>query len=134
MLFTLDNRTPHSDAEVRELITAGAGAIDLAGVHVIVRSGLSRHGWRGKAFRHLPSGDWPPGTVYLIRISLNRARDYANGDWRMWLVEGVAHEAKHVEQYREGRHHSLGRAMARRLEQESRDYQRLQLGLYLTTL
>ena len=133
-VFTLENRSGLPDGEVRELVAYGAGPVGLAGVHVVVRAGARRMGWRGRAFRRLPAGQWPEGTEYLISISLNRGRDFASGDWRQWLVEGAAHEAKHVEQYREGRHHGLGRAMARRLEHESRDYQESRRSAYLLGL
>lgn len=115
--WTLDNRTPLPDKEVRALVEQGAG-VDLSSTHVIVRAGARSNNWRGFAYYRLPRGIWPSGTRYLIRISLNKA--HFESGWRRHLVVAAAHEGKHIEQFKAGFRHSQGRSVARRLEAESR--------------
>jgi hypothetical protein len=117
MAWTLDNRTPHPDEDVRALVEFGAG-VDLSATHVIVRAGARSRGWRGYAYYRLPRGNWPKGTRYLIRISLNKS--HFDSLWRRHLVAAAAHEGKHVEQFKTGQRPSDGWAVARLLEAESR--------------
>lgn len=116
MSFTLDNRTPHPNDDVRALVDRAG--VDLSATHVIVRAGARSRGWRGYAYYRLPRGDWPKGTLYLIRISLNKI--HFGSVWRRHLVAAAAHESKHVEQFKAGRRPTDGLAIARLLEAESR--------------
>jgi hypothetical protein len=117
------NTSRYPDDQVRELVRFATRDIDMRNVCVNVKNGELA----GGAYNGVPEiSNAPPKAEYLITLRLGRANEWPLGpinyhfktpeeagprnrfpffvfdDWREWLVKLAAHEAKHIEQFREG--------------------------------
>ena len=118
------NTSRHPDDEVRTLVEFATGSIDMRRVCVNVRNG----DLGGGAYNGVPSiSNAPRRADYLMTLRLGQADEswplgpvnyhfktptetgprnrfpfFVCNDWREWLVKLAAHEAKHIEQFRQG--------------------------------
>jgi hypothetical protein len=114
--FTVRNGSRYPTAEVRQLIRFATADVDMRAVCVNVKR-LRLAGWRGWAYPGVPDcSNAPAQAEYLITLAvgescnwpMRRARQRRGepyvefADWRETLVYLAAHEAKHIEQFREG--------------------------------
>lgn len=124
--LTVKNTSRYPDAEVTRLVRLALADLDTTGVHVNVKN--SRGARRGYAYRHVPAvANVPAGTRYLVTIGIGDPSHFPRDDgywnsharnegtprrggvwpekhlrhWQDALVSVVAHEGKHVEQFRE---------------------------------
>lgn len=115
--FTLRNTSRYPDDEVRQLVKFAMSEVDVRGVCVNLkrRTGSS---WSGWAYEGVPSvSNAPRRAQYLITLGIGETIKYPSkphrsrrdepyyelADWREALVFLAAHEAKHIEQYRENK-------------------------------
>jgi hypothetical protein len=122
----LRNTSHYPTDEIRELVRFATADVDMRRVCVNVKN--SRHARRGMAYRGVPGMSNAPKTArYLITIGIGSPEHFpredgywnsharTNGkhrrggqwpevtiaDWREQLITTAAHEAKHIEQFRE---------------------------------
>ena len=113
--FVIRNGSRYPDDEVRALIRFATQDVDMRAVCVNVKR-MTRHGWKGWAYEGVPiQSNAPRGSRYLITLRVGEDTRYpvershvrrgepriVLHDWRETLVFLAAHEAKHIEQYRE---------------------------------
>lgn len=113
--FAIRNKSQFPDAEVRELVKFAMGEVDTRSVCVNVKR-MRGSGWRGWAYEGVPEiSNAPRGAEYLITLAVGDKNDYPmkrparrRGEphvefetWQEIMVFLAAHEAKHIEQYRE---------------------------------
>lgn len=128
------NGSSYPTERVRQLIKFATKPIDMRHVCVNVRN--SGHAFAGRAYPRIPSiSNAPPSSRYLISLRIGprskfplmhrytggskRFPQYELTDWEEALVMLAAHEALHIEQYREAMSRSELRAelfAVRRLE------------------
>jgi hypothetical protein len=116
----LRNRSAYPDEEVRQLVAFAVSDVDMRRVCVHVKN--RRHApYSGFAYDHVPEiSNAPRSSKYLVTIGLGPPDKFPTkehkrhrgagtsfpvrrfDDWREALVFLAAHEAKHIEQYREG--------------------------------
>jgi hypothetical protein len=120
----IQNTSRYPDDEVSELVRFALSEIDARGVCVNVKNSTATR--RGRAYSRIPSiSNAPPGSRYLITLGIGAPERFpiedgsyvrrngelvkrrggrwpveALGDWREALVSVAAHEAKHIEQFR----------------------------------
>ncbi len=113
------NTSIYPTPEVRELVKFATAEVDMRRVCLKVKN--SRHAFRGMAYEGVPyASASPASTEYLVTVGIGAPRhfpkedlvySYKSGsrfpryrfeDWREALVHLAAHEAKHIEQYKEG--------------------------------
>ena len=118
------NTSRHPDDQVRELVEFATRDVDMRNVCVNVKSGELA----GSAYNGVPSiSNAPRPARYLITLRVGRGNErwplgpinyhfkrpnevgprnrfpfFVCDDWREWLVKLAAHEAKHIEQFRNG--------------------------------
>jgi hypothetical protein len=118
------NTSRYPDDQVQELVRFATRDVDMRNVCVNVKNGELG----GGAYNGIPEiSNAPRKAEYLITLRLgrrsqrwplgpvnyhfkspeetgprNRFPFYVCNDWREWLVKLAAHEAKHIEQFREG--------------------------------
>jgi len=117
--FTIRNTSCYEDAEVRALVKFAMSEVDVRGVCVNVKN--SQHPMRGMAYEGVPYiSNAPVQAEYLITIGIGSperfprvhdrkmrgAPSHELADWREALVAVAAHEAKHIEQFRENKRRS----------------------------
>jgi hypothetical protein len=116
------NTSRYPDAQVQELVKFATRDIDMRGVCVNVKNGELA----GGAYNGVPEiSNAPRAAKYLVTLRLgrrdqrwplgpinyhfkapeetgprNRFPFFVFDDWREWLVKLAAHEAKHIEQFR----------------------------------
>jgi hypothetical protein len=114
--LTIRNKSRFDTAEVLALVKFATIEVDMRAVCVNVRN-LRSPGWAGMAYEGVPSvSNANPTAEYLITLRvgppehfpMRPARpmrrgepDYVLADWREAMVFLAAHEAKHIEQYKE---------------------------------
>ena len=119
----LRNRSRYDTAEVRALVRFATADIDMRGVCVNVKNTTASY--RGMAYQGVPYvSNAPPSAEYLVTIGIGpeskfpkrgvsyggveipgprgRWPRYNLNDWREGLVMVAAHEACHIEQFKEG--------------------------------
>lgn len=120
----LRNTSRYSTPEVRELVSFAVSEVDMRRVCVNVKN-RSRAAYAGYAYSDVPSvSNAPRSSEYLVTLGIGPEEKFPTpehkrhhgagplfpvrrfGDWREALVFLAAHEAKHIEQYREGLPHS----------------------------
>ena len=120
------NTSRYPDEEVTELVRFALSEIDARGVCVNVKNSSATR--RGRAYSAIPSiSNAPADSRYLITVGIGAPDHFPfedgsytrrNGelvkrrggrwpaetlrDWREALVSVAAHEAKHIQQFREG--------------------------------
>lgn len=118
------NTSRHPDEQVKELVRFATQAVDMTDVCVNVKNGELA----GGAYNGVPElSNAPPSASYLITLRVgkrnerwplgpvnyhfktpaetgprNRFPFFVCENWQEWLVKLAAHEAKHIEQFREG--------------------------------
>jgi hypothetical protein len=118
------NTSRYPDAEVTECVEFAVRGIDMRRVCVNVKNG----GLGGAAYNGVPAiSNAPRAARYLVTLRLGRGDErwplgpvnyhfraphetgprnrfpfFVCRDWREWLVKLAAHEAKHIEQFRDG--------------------------------
>jgi hypothetical protein len=118
------NTSRYQDERVRELVRFGTAAIDMDAVCVNVKNGALG----GGAYNGVPEiSNAPRKAHYLVTLRLGRGDErwplgpinyhfktpeetgprnrfpfFVCATWEEWLVKLAAHEAKHIEQFREG--------------------------------
>jgi hypothetical protein len=118
------NTSRHPDARVRRLVTFAVAEIDMDRVCVNVKNGALG----GGAYNGVPDiSNAPRAAEYLVTLRLGNGRErwplgpvnyhfkspaetgprnrfpfFTCHDWEEWLVKLAAHEAKHIEQFRDG--------------------------------
>jgi hypothetical protein len=116
------NTSRYPDEQVRELVGFATRYIDMDGVCVNVKNGELA----GGAYNGVPElSNAPSAARYLITLRVGKSDDhwplgpvnyhfkrpeetgprnrfpfFVCNDWREWLVKLAAHEAKHIEQFR----------------------------------
>ena len=113
--FTIRNASRYPTDEVRQIVKFAMSEVDVRGVCVNVKR-LRGAGWKGWAYEGVPYvSNAPSQADYLITLAVGEAlpfpvkpRHIRRGepmwgleDWREAFVFLAAHEAKHIEQYRE---------------------------------
>lgn len=110
------NTSSYPDDEVKDLVRFACEGMPMTRVCVNVKGGR----WMGgTAYESIPSfSNAPPSAEYLVTIRLPKVVEkvswnsqrrgrrwpvYATHDWQELLVVIASHEAKHVEQFRDGR-------------------------------
>lgn len=113
------NTSGYPDDEVRELVEYACEGMPMTRVCVNVKRQGPRRRSFGRAYNGVPGpSNAPPTAEYLVTVALPDEFDgvtfnaerrgsrwpvYRTHDWRELLVVVAAHEAKHVEQFRDGR-------------------------------
>jgi hypothetical protein len=118
------NTSRYPDAKVRELVEFATRDVDMTGVCINVKNGELA----GGAYNGVPEmSNAPRRAEYLITLRLGNGRErwplgpvnyhfkrpeetgprnrfpfFVCCDWQEWLVKLAAHEAMHIEQFREG--------------------------------
>jgi hypothetical protein len=118
------NTSRHPDGAVIECVEFAVEGIDMRRVCVNVKNG----GLGGAAYNGVPKiSNAPRSARYLVTLRLGRGDErwplgpinyhfhgpgeagprnrfpfFVYADWREWLVKLAAHEAKHIEQFRNG--------------------------------
>jgi hypothetical protein len=115
--MTLRNTSRYDTREVRELVRFATSEVDMRGVHVNVKN-ANNTAFRGMAYIGVPFiSNAPPKADYLVTIGIgaedhfpmsrihrrmtSRWPEYEMNNWREALVVVAAHEAKHIEQFKE---------------------------------
>jgi len=113
--MTLRNSSQYDTKEVRALVRFATSEVDMRGVHVNVKNAKSTP-YRGMAYEGVPMISDARGKAdYLVTIGIGsedrfpipsaqrstRWPKYEMNDWREALVLVAAHEAKHIEQFKE---------------------------------
>lgn len=124
--LVIRNTSRYPDEEVKELVRFALSEMDARGVCVNVKNSSATR--RGRAYSGVPSiSNAPADSRYLITVGIGAPDRFPfedgaftrrNGetvrrrggrwpvetlrDWREALVSVAAHEAKHIEQFREG--------------------------------
>ena len=124
--LVIRNTSRYPDGDVTELVRFALSEIDARGVCVNVKNSSATR--RGRAYSSIPSiSNAPAGSRYLITVGIGAPERFPfedgsytrrNGElvkrrggrwpaetlrnWREALVSVAAHEAKHIEQFREG--------------------------------
>lgn len=129
--LVIRNRSRYASDDVRDLIKFAVSEIDMRGVCVNVKNATGA--FRGMAYMGVPSiSDAPASAEYLVTVGIGPEdafpiHDHVCGhavghgsasgpssawprcdlnDWREGLVYVAAHEALHIEQYKERLRHS----------------------------
>ena len=113
--FTIRNTSRFPTAEVRALVRFAMRDVDTRAVCVNVKT-MRGTGWRGWAYEGVPSiSNAPSQAEYLITLAVGEENAYPMrpagtrrgepevefASWQECFVFLAAHEAKHIEQYRE---------------------------------
>ena len=114
--FVIRNTSRYPTDEVRELVRFAMQDVDTRALCVNVKR-QTKHGWTGWAYEGVPlMSNAPRGARYLVTLRVGEQTHYpvtrsrvrrgepegvTFHDWRETLVFLAAHEAKHIEQYRE---------------------------------
>jgi hypothetical protein len=119
------NTSRYPDARVRELVAFAVAGIDMRAVCINVKNGSLG----GGAYNGVPAiSNAPDAAEYLVTLRLGRGRErwplgpinyhfhrpdqvgprnrfpfFVCHNWEEWLVKLAAHEAMHIEQFRERR-------------------------------
>lgn len=119
MTMVIRNMSDYPDEEVRRLVKFAVSEVDMRRVCVKVKNARNRR-FRGMAYDCVPfRKSAPPSSTRLVTIGLGSPDVFPflmNGwmsdrarmpkmeirDWRDLLVAIAAHEAKHIEQFKEG--------------------------------
>ena len=131
--IVIRNRSRYATVEVRDLVKFAVSELDMRGVCINVKNSRGRGAGRGMAYMGVPYvSDAPPSSEYLITLGLAAPENfpkldqfYAGAvgagsvsgasrqwprydlfDWREALVHLAAHEARHIEQYKNGERRS----------------------------
>lgn len=110
--FTLRNTSRYPTAEVRALVKFAMSECDVRGVCVNVKN--STWAYRGMAYQGVPCiSNAPPQADYLVTVGIGGEQHFPMtvarapvDEFRSWqeaLVAVAAHEAKHIEQFRESK-------------------------------
>lgn len=113
--LVIRNASRFPTVEVRALVRFGMSEVDTRGLCVNVKR-LTLPTWKGMAYEGVPYvSNAPAGAEYLVTLAVGETieypakpyrfrrgePDYEIRDWREAFVHVAAHEAKHIEQYRE---------------------------------
>jgi hypothetical protein len=122
------NTSRYPDDQVRELVRFATRDVDMRGVCVNVKNG----DLAGGAYNGVPEiSNAPSAARFLITLRVGKGHEcwplgpvnyhfkrpeetgprnrfpfFVCNDWREWLVKLAAHEAKHIEQFRQGNRNS----------------------------
>jgi hypothetical protein len=122
--FWIRNTSRHPDARVGRLVRFAVADVDMEGVCVNVKNGALG----GGAYNGVPEiSNAPRAADYLVTLRLGSGRErwplgpinyhfkrpdetgprnrfpfFVCRDWEEWLVKLAAHEAKHIEQFKNG--------------------------------
>ncbi len=118
----LRNTSQYPTEEVRKLVKWACAPIDMRRVCINVKN--SSGSFAGRAYDYVPSiSNAPASSEYLVTLRIgsperfpleehrypgksDRFPSYDIRDWREALVFLAAHEAVHIEQFKEGKSHS----------------------------
>jgi hypothetical protein len=119
----IDNLSRYPDSEVIPLVELAIEQVDMRGVHIKIKN-RRRRGVSGRAYPAVPGiATVAPGMLYLVTILVGSAESFpvrehrygftepgprnqfpiiSYADWREGLVAVAAHEAMHVQQFKQG--------------------------------
>jgi len=121
---SVENLSRYPDSEVFPLVEFATEGVDMRGVHVRVKNSTRRVS--GRAYPDVSHEIFsvPAGTLYLITVKIGPPKKFPTvehrygwkqpgprnqfpmisyADWREALVAVAAHEAMHIEQFKQGR-------------------------------